>query len=62
MYNIGFGKFAESTLLKKLNNGLYNEVPFELKRWNKTTIDGKKVVSRGLVNRRNAEIEIWNSK
>jgi lysozyme len=28
-------------------------------RWNKITIDGKKVVSNGLVNRRKAEADLY---
>lgn len=34
-------------------------MPGELAKWNKTTIDGKKVVSNGLVNRRAAEAGLW---
>lgn len=57
-YNVGNAAFAGSTLLKKLNAKLYAEVPAQLSRWNK---DNGKVV-KGLINRRNAEIELWNSK
>lgn len=58
-FNAGIGAFLSSTLLKKLNAGNYAAVPSELAKWNKTTIDGKKVVSNGLVNRRAAEAGIW---
>jgi lysozyme len=58
-FNAGIGAFKGSTLLKKLNHGNYNAVPAELPKWNKTTIDGKKVVSNGLVNRRAAEAGLW---
>jgi lysozyme len=58
-FNAGIGAFKGSTLLKKLNQGNYNEVPSELAKWNKTTISGKKVVSNGLVNRRAAEAGLW---
>lgn len=58
-FNAGIGAFKSSTLLKKLNAGNYTAVPGELAKWNKTTIDGKKVVSNGLVNRRAAEAGLW---
>jgi lysozyme len=58
-FNAGIGAFKGSTLLKKLNQGNYAAVPGELAKWNKTTIDGKKVVSNGLVNRRAAEAGLW---
>lgn len=53
--NIGEGQFRSSTLLKKLNAGLYDEVPGQLRRW--VYDNGKKI--EGLVNRRNAEIGLW---
>lgn len=34
-YNCGIGAFAGSTLLKKLNLGLYKEIPNELLKWTK---------------------------
>ncbi|MBB4250843.1 lysozyme [Rhizobium sp. BK008] len=58
-FNAGVGAFKSSTLLKKLNAGDYAAVPGELAKWNKTTIEGKKVVSNGLVNRRAAEAGLW---
>ena len=60
-YNVGLGKdgFDGSTLLKLLNKGDYASVPKELMKWVKTTINGKKVVSEGLVNRRSAEAGLW---
>lgn len=61
--NVGTGKkgFAGSTLLKRLNKGEYDAVPYELLKWTKTTINGKKVQSKGLVNRRNKEIGLWSA-
>lgn len=59
--NVGVGAFKSSTLLKRLNNGEYDAVPYELLKWTKTTIRGKKVKSEGLVNRRNKEIGLWAS-
>ncbi len=46
-----------STLLKKLNNGQYDQVPAQLMRWDKA---GGKVVP-GLKKRRESEVKLWNS-
>jgi lysozyme len=51
VFNVGEGAFKKSTLLKNLNNGLYNTVPAQLLRWNKA---GKNVLA-GLTRRRQAE-------
>jgi len=59
VYNIGSGKFKDSTLLKVLNQGKYTDVPGEMKKWTKGTIDGKLVDLPGLVNRRNAESSLF---
>ncbi len=56
-FNVGRQAFKSSTLLKKLNQGLYDEVPAQLRRWNKA---GGKVI-QGLVNRREKEIALWQS-
>lgn len=58
-FNIGDSAFAGSTLVRKLNTGDYAAVPAEFAKWNKTTIDRKKVTSRGLVKRRAAEAALW---
>lgn len=60
-FNIGTGAFAGSTLVRKLNAGDYDSVPAELRKWNKTTINGKKVRSDGLVKRRADEVAMWLS-
>lgn len=60
-YNVGIGAFKGSTLLKLLNKGEYDCVPKELMKWVKTTVNGKKVPSKGLVNRRSAEVGLWAS-
>ena len=62
VFNVGVGAFEESTLLRRLNTGDYEAVPQELLRWNKITVDGVKVPSRGLINRRNIEIQLWNGE
>jgi len=55
-FNVGGAAFSGSTLLKLLNQGQYDEVPPQLRRWNKA---GGKVV-QGLINRRENEIKLWN--
>ena len=56
-FNVGKGAFLGSTLLKVLNKGQYDDVPAQLIRWNK---DNGHVV-RGLTNRREKEIDLWNT-
>ena len=56
-FNVGKGAFKNSTLLKVLNNGRYDEVPNQLARW--VYAGGRKI--QGLINRRNNEINLWNS-
>ena len=51
IYNVGAGAFANSTLLRRLNNGTYLGAANEFKRWNK---GGGKVLN-GLIRRRTAE-------
>lgn len=55
-FNVGPTAFKNSTLLKELNAGNYDEVPNQLKRWNRS---GGRVV-QGLINRRQKEIDYWN--
>ena len=56
-FNLGGGSLKISTLLKKLNAGNYKAVPSELNKW--VFDDGVKL--KGLVNRRKAEGELWNT-
>lgn len=57
-FNIGGAALAKSTLLRKLNAGEYDAVPFELARWNKA----KGKVLPGLVRRRKDEAALWVSE
>ena len=57
VFNVGIQAFSDSTLLRLLNQGKYNEVPTQLRRWNKD--NGK--VNKGLTNRRRKEIALWNT-
>ncbi|HEY2011377.1 MAG TPA: lysozyme [Rhizomicrobium sp.] len=56
-FNVGAGKFAGSTLLKRLNAGNYAGVPQYLTAW--VFCDGK--VNDGLVQRRAREAALWRT-
>jgi lysozyme len=67
-FNIGATAFKASSVVRSLNNGDYNSVPNNMRLFNKITVneikpDGsvirKKVVSKGLVRRREAEVRLW---
>ncbi len=57
-FNVGLGTLEESTLLKTLNAGKFEEVPNELRKY--VRVGGNE--SLGMVKRREAEIELWNRK
>jgi len=59
VFNLGAGNFKSSTLLKKLNQGKYDEVPEQLMRWNKARVDGVLQPLRGLTRRRTAESALF---
>lgn len=54
-YNIGPGAFGGSSALRKFNAGDYRGAADAMLLWNKGTVNGKKVVLKGLVLRRAAE-------
>jgi lysozyme len=58
VYNLGPTNLKNSTLLKVLNEGKYNEVPAQIKRWNKA---GGNVLD-GLTRRREAEALLFQDK
>lgn len=57
VFNEGTGNLLHSTLLQVLNAGQYTAVPDQLRRW----IYGKGVTLPGLVVRRKAEVDLWNT-
>lgn len=57
-YNLGPTNLNNSTMLKVLNAGEYDEVPAQIKRWNKA---GGKVLE-GLIRRREAEALLFEGK
>ena len=60
VFNLGGGAFRSSTLLKKLNKGMYDDCPEQIMRWNKAKVDGKLTPLRGLTRRRTAEAAIFS--
>jgi lysozyme len=57
-YNLGEGALKSSTMLKKINAVRHEDVPAQIKRWNKA---GGKVV-KGLERRREAEAELYRMR
>ena len=59
-YNVGIAGARNSSLMRAINRGVTDkkELKKYLMRWNKITVSGRKVVSKGLVNRRNDEAEV----
>jgi GH24 family phage-related lysozyme (muramidase) len=60
-FHFNCGKLGRSTALKHVNAGRLDKVPGALMLYNKTTINGQLVESRGLVRRRRAECALWRS-
>lgn len=58
VYNIGTNGWKSSTLLRYLNENriVYSDL---FLRWNKVTINGKKIVVDGLTNRRKLEYQLF---
>lgn len=54
-YNVGIGAFQASTLLKRLNQELFNDIPSEFLRWDKVGVQRNK----GLTNRRISEAGLF---
>jgi lysozyme len=59
-YNVGVGGMKGSSLIRAINRGVTDKKTLKayLMRWNKITVRGQKVVSRGLVNRRKKEAHV----
>ena len=57
-YNLGPTNLNSSTMLRVLNEGKHDEVPAQMKRWNKAS--GQ--VKEGLVRRREAEALLFQEK
>jgi lysozyme len=57
-YNLGPSNLRSSTMLKRLNDSKFDQVPLEMRRWNKA---GGKVLD-GLVRRREAESLLFTNE
>jgi lysozyme len=55
IYNIGVENFKKSTLIKFINDKLFDKIPDQFRRWKYIN----KVVSKGLLARREEEIKLW---
>lgn len=61
VYNIGVGAFTNSTMLRLINNNDLVTASNEFPRWDKATVNGKKVSLPGLVTRRKAEKDLFDT-
>lgn len=61
MFNIGNENFRTSTVLRRHLLADYKGAADAILMWDKITVDGKKVVSNGLVTRRSAEKALYLS-
>lgn len=60
IYNIGVGAFTKSTLYKKaLANPNDKSIEQEFWKWNKGTVNGKKIELKGLTIRRKKESQLY---
>lgn len=57
-YNLGPANLKSSSMLRVLNEGNYEEVPYQLQRWNKANGE----ILEGLVRRRKAEALLFEDK
>ena len=60
VYNLGPTNLKDSTLLKRLNEGKYEDVSAQLKRWNKARVNGELTELEGLTRRRQAEADLFD--
>lgn len=60
-FNVGIGAFRNSTLLQVLNEGDYNAVPDQLRKWVRAGGRGPEEGFMALANRREREIVLWSA-
>lgn len=61
VFNIGVKAFHESCVLQKLNEGSFAQAQDEMRKYNKSkNLKGELEITRGLANRREAEIALFN--
>lgn len=59
-FNIGLDAIAHSTALRELKNGNFEKAKNAIMLWNKVTVNGKKIESKGLTNRRKKEQDMFS--
>jgi lysozyme len=59
VFNLGEGRFAESTMLKLINQGCISSAAAEFMRWTKGRHHGRKITLGGLVKRRDDERRLF---
>lgn len=59
VYNLGIGTLKTSTLLGLLNQGYYNLIPNQIRRFDHGMVGGKETVLSGLTKRRNSEAVLF---
>lgn len=59
IFNVGVDAFKKSTMLTKINNDDFNGAVNEFDRWKFITVNGEKIVSNGLLNRRIEERQFF---
>ncbi len=64
VFNFGCEKFKNSTLLARVNKGVFDDVTFELMKWVKALNPKTRKLEPlpGLVRRRKAESDLWQTK
>jgi lysozyme len=55
VFNVGVTNFKTSTLLKRINQGRYKDVPYEFRKW----VRANKKILPGLVDRREKEVALF---
>lgn len=61
-FNIGPSGFASSTVVSRFNAGRIDAATAAFHMWNKATVNGKRVVLKGLVDRRIAEARLFKTE
>lgn len=60
-FNLGVGAFSGSTLRHMIVVGAFHLVPAQFMLWVHGRVNGVEMVLPGLVRRRTAEVQVWNS-
>lgn len=58
VFNVGKTNFKTSTLLKFINEQLWDKIPNQFMRW----VYHDKILIKGLENRRKIEVRLWNNE